>query len=137
MKFIQKLCFDKGSEDAIHFYQKVFGCRIQSLIYYKDAVANGWASPCPEIDNTVYHSEIFFGDMEVRFSDLSSQDDVELTRKTEHLIGMDTAEEVEKTFALLAEGGEVVSPLERPPYMIIIGSVRDKYGILWTLMCDF
>lgn len=136
MKMILKLCFNGRSDEAIHFYEKVFGCKVRSLIHYSDAVAYGWEEPCPEKDKSVYHSEVMFDDLEVRFAD-GEGEEVELTKKSEHLIGFDTAEEVEKAFQLLSEGGEVVEPLTRPPYMVIIGKVRDKFGLLWTLMCDF
>lgn len=136
MKFIQKFNMAGCSDAAIRLYQEVFGCRVKSLLHYRDAVAQGWEPPCPEKDDTVYHSEIYFGDAEIRFADTTAEE-AELTRQTEHLIGMDTAEEVERAFRLLAEGGEVVQPLERPPYMVIIGKVRDRFGLLWTLMCDF
>ena len=46
-------------------------------------------------------------------------------------------EEVKKAFEVLSRDGEVIQPLECPPYMVIIGSVRDCFGIQWTLMCDF
>jgi PhnB protein len=136
MKLIQKLNFEGRSGEAIRLYQEVFGCRVKSLIRYRDAVANGWEQPCPEKDDTVYHSEIYFGDFEVRFADTGAED-AELTRRVEQLVGFDTAEEVERAFALLSDGGEILMPLNRPPYMVIIGKVRDKFGIMWTLMCDF
>jgi len=54
-----------------------------------------------------------------------------------HIIGFDTAEEVEKAFSVLSDGGEVIRPLERPPYMLLIGTVKDRFGVKWELMCDF
>ncbi len=54
-----------------------------------------------------------------------------------HIIRFDTAEEVENAFSVLSDGGEVIRPLERPPYMVIIGTVKDRFGVIWELMCDF
>jgi PhnB protein len=62
---------------------------------------------------------------------------VELTKKVIHIIGFDTAEEVENAFSVLSVGGEVIKPLERPPYMVIIGTVKDRFGVHWELMCDY
>ncbi len=136
MRFIHKMCMSGCSDAAISLYRQVFGCEVKSVIHYRDAVANGWEPPCPEKDDTVYHSELLLGDTELRIVD-DSDEMADITRRVEHPVGMDTAEEVERAFALLAEGGEIVQPLERPPYMVIIGQVRDRFGILWTLMCDF
>ncbi len=136
MKFIHKLCFDGCGDDAIRLYSEVFGCTVRSLLHYRDAVANGWEPPRPDIDGYVYHSELLFGDAEVRIADAPGEE-AEWTRKTEHLIGMDTAGEVERAFMLLARDGTVLQPLEHPPYMVVIGKVRDRFGVIWTLMCDF
>jgi PhnB protein len=75
-----------------------------------------------------------FGEQEVRMNDLSDEAEVELTRKVIHIIGFDTAEEVEKAFSVLSDGGEVIRPLERPPYMLLIGTVKDRFGVKWELM---
>jgi PhnB protein len=78
-----------------------------------------------------------FGEQEVRMNDLSDEAEVKLTKEVIHIIGFDTVEEVEKAFSVLSDGGEVIRPLERPPYMVIIGTVKDRFGVKWELMCDF
>lgn len=137
MKFIQQLCFTGETVEALEQYKRAFGCMVRSLLYYSDAVKNGWEQPDAAKESLVYHSEIMFGEQEVRMNDLSDESKVELTKKVIHFIGFDTAEEVEKAFSILCEGGEVIEPLERPPYMVIIGTVKDRFGVQWKLMCDF
>ncbi|WP_277407621.1 hypothetical protein [Lacrimispora xylanisolvens] len=105
MKFIQKLCFSGEAEEALEKYKKAFGCTIRNLLHYSDAVINGWERPDEEKESLVYHSEIMFGDQEVRMNDLSDEAEVELTRKVIHIIGFDTAEEVENAFSVLSDGG--------------------------------
>ncbi len=137
MKFIQKICFSGESEEALEEYKKAFGCTVRSLLHYSDAVKSGWELPDKAKESLVYHSEIMFGEQEVRMNDLSDEAEVELTKNVFHIIGFDTVEEVEKAFSVLSDGGEVIRPLERPPYMLIIGSVKDRFGVKWELMCDF
>jgi PhnB protein len=137
MKFIQKLCFEDNTLQAIEKYKEAFGCKEKSVILYEDAVKNGWAEPNPMRDGTVYHSEIMFGEQEVRMSDTTDAAHLQLIRKLDYAVGFRTAEEVRKAFEVLSRDGEVIKPLECPPYMVIIGSVRDCFGIQWTLMCDF
>ena len=62
---------------------------------------------------------------------------IRVVHESEHLIGFRTAEEVRSAFEVLSRDGEVIAPLNCPPYMVIIGTVRDCFGIPWTLMCDF
>lgn len=94
MKFIQKLCFSGESEDALEEYKKAFGCTIRNLLHYSDAVKNGWEQKDEAKESLVYHSEIMFGEQEVRMNDLSDEADVKLTKEVIHIIGFDTVEEV-------------------------------------------
>jgi PhnB protein len=137
MKMIQQLCFSGETEEALEEYKRAFGCTVRSLLYYSDAVKNGWEQPDTAKESLVYHSEIMFGEHEVRMNDLSDEENVNITKKVIHIIGFDTEEEVEKAFSVLSDGGEVIKPLERPPYMVIIGTVKDRFGVQWELMCDF
>jgi PhnB protein len=137
MKFIQQLCFSGEAEEALEVYKRAFGCTVRSLLHYSDAVKNDWEQPNETKESLVYHSEIMFGEQEVRMNDMSDEVKVKLTKEVLHIVGFDTEKEVEKAFLVLCEGGEVIKPLERPPYMVIIGSVRDRFGVQWELMCDF
>ena len=56
----------------------------------------------------VHHSEIMFGEHEVRMNDLSDEAEVKLPKEVIHIIGFDTAEEVEKAFSVHSDGGEVM-----------------------------
>ncbi|MBO5176501.1 MAG: VOC family protein [Lachnospiraceae bacterium] len=137
MKFIQKLYFAGNTLHAIEKYKEAFGCTEKSVILYEDAVKNGWTELDPQREGTVYHSEIMFGDQEVRMTDTMDVPRLQLIRELDYAVGFRTAEEVKKAFDVLSRDGEIIHPLEYPPYMVIIGSVRDCFGIQWTLMCDF
>ena len=108
MKFIQKLCFEDNTLQAIEKYKEAFGCKEKSVILYEDAVKNGWAEPNPMRDGTVYHSEIMFGEQEVRMSDTTDAAHLQLIRKLDYAVGFRTAEEVRKAFEVLSRDGEVV-----------------------------
>lgn len=136
MKIIPMIYFNGQCDEAIELYKKAFNCKVKTLLHYSDAVNFGWEQPKPELDGRVYHSEIMFGDQEVRFCD-NSIENAELSQKTVHVVGFDTAEEVETAFEILRDGGEVIKPLSRPPYLVITGTVRDKFGIQWQLLCDY
>lgn len=136
MKIIPLIHFNGQCDEAIQLYKKAFGCTVKSLIHYSDAVNHGWEKQDTLAENRVYHSEILFGNQEVRLSD-NSEEEAELSRQVVHLISFDTAEEVEEAFAVLREDGEILQPLEKPPYAVIIGTVKDRFGIQWNLVCDF
>ena len=49
-------------------------------------------------------------------------------------LAMDSAEEVERVYALLKDGGEVYMPLEKTFFASRFGMLRDRFGIAWTLL---
>ncbi len=137
MKIITQLCFAGTADAALKLYKRAFGCTVKTLIHYRDAVSYGWEKPNEDIDDRVYHSEIFFGDCEVRLTDLGDSEKTALTQKITMNVSFDTEEEVRRVFSVLAEEGTIIRELTCPPYMVIIGEVRDQFGVAWCLMCDF
>lgn len=137
MKLIQQFHFRGETEEALELYKRAFGCTVKSLLHNSDAVKNGWEKPNESIDHLVYHSEILFDEQEIRMADSFDKAKVDVTKEVTHIVGFDTEQEVEKAFAVLSEQGEVITPLERPPYMVITGCVKDRFGLKWELMCDF
>ena len=49
------------------------------------------------------------------------------------LLGTAAPDELERWFAALGEGGEVVDPLARKPWGDHDGQVRDRFGITWLI----
>lgn len=137
MKFIQKMYFKNEADKALELYKLAFGCTVKCWITYADAVKAGWEKPNPAKDSSLYHCEIMFGEQEIRMENTEDESLLENVHKVEYLVGFDTEEEVVKAFNILSEGGEVIRPLEKPPFMVVIGSVRDRFGNIWVLMCDF
>jgi len=48
----------------------------------------------------------------------------------------DTKEEVERAFAVLADGGEALVPLRRTTYSSCVGNVIDRFGVRWGLLTE-
>ena len=137
MKFILGLYFDGQAKEALALYERAFGCRVETCLYYKDAVRLGWAAPDEGKGDLIFHSEVRFGQQEVRLGDLGGEERIRMTRETRYTVSLDSEEDVIRAFDALAEGGVVIRPLERPPFLVIIGGVRDRFGVNWELLCDY
>lgn len=122
MQIIPTLHFNRTCEKAIDLYQRAFGCTVKCLLYYSDAVKAGWIQADSERMNMVYHSEILFGEQEVRMSDCVGEAS-DLSQEVFLTVKFEKAEQVEQAFNILKEKGTVIVPLERPPYCEIVGSV--------------
>lgn len=134
MTIIPTFHFTGQCEEAIRLYIKTFDCKVKSIMHYSDAVARGWEKDIPEISNYVYHSEILFGEQIIRMSD-----NVKAVQNTNtavfFAVMLETREQAQKAFDCLKIDGTIVEPFESTPYSAGMGSVVDKYGIRWRLMC--
>lgn len=135
MMIIPTLHFCGQCEEAINLYKEAFGCKVNYIMRYADAVQRGWEQDIPEIRNTVYHSEVLFGEQLFRMSDGVG---------TEHntntavffAVNLDTVEEVKRAFEVLQTSGTVIEPLESTPYSACMDSIMNKFGIRWMIMSE-
>ena len=137
MKIITQLCFEGQGDEAIELYKEAFGFTVKSLFHYGDAVKLGWEKPNDSFNGLVYHSELVRDGTELRVTDLAGAGQAELTRRISVNVQFETEEEVINAFHTLAKDGEIIRDLEKPPYMVIMGEVKDRFGVHWALMCDF
>lgn len=132
---IPTLHFCGQCEAAIHLYKEAFGCKVNYLMRYTDAVQRGWEKDIPEIRNTVYHSEVLFGEQIFRMSD-GSETETNTNTSVFFAISLDSVEEVKRAFEVLQTSGTVIDPLESTPYSSCMGSIMDKFGIRWRVMTE-
>ena len=121
------LFFPGNTEQAIAFYQEVFGG--QATITRRGDVDPA-ASETEK--NQVVHALLTGGEITLRASD---RDDTTLdvqTRVELSVIGTNEPQ-LRATFDGLANGGTVRVPLARQFWGEIFGAVTDKYGIGWQV----
>jgi len=121
------LFFPGSTEQAIGFYQQVFGGQVT-------ITRRGDVDPAatPEQRSQVINALLTGGDITLRASDREDTSISPQTRVELSLIGTDEAR-LRALFDGLADGGTVVAKLERQFWGDIFGSVIDKYGIGWQV----
>jgi predicted 3-demethylubiquinone-9 3-methyltransferase (glyoxalase superfamily) len=48
----------------------------------------------------------------------------------------ETEEEIDRVFAILSEGGQILMPLDRYPFSPKFGWLSDRFGVSWQLSLD-
>ena len=121
------LFFPGSTEQAIGFYQQVFGGQVS-------ITRRGDVDPtaAPGQRDQVINALLTGGDITLRASDREDTSVSPQTRVELSLIGTDDAR-LRELFDGLADGGTVVAKLERQFWGDIFGSVVDKYGIGWQV----
>jgi PhnB protein len=121
------LFFPGNAEEAINFYQQVFGGQVD-ITRLSDVDPNA-----PDAQrNMVINAQLTGGDLTLRASDREDTSTQSQTRVELSLIGTDEAR-LRVLFDGLAEGGTVRSKLERQFWGDVFGAVTDKYGIGWQV----
>ncbi len=122
------LFFPGNAEQAIAFYQQVFGGQV--AITRRGDVDPTAASE--QEKNQVINAQLTGGDITLRASDREDTSTDPQTRIELSLIGTDDAR-LRARFDGLADGGTVRTKLERQFWGDVFGAVTDKYGIGWQV----
>ena len=124
------LVFEGRCEEALDFYKNALGADVTMLMRFKD-------SPDPEAcpvddENKIMHAAIKIGDSPIMASDghcggNPSFQGISLS------IGLTDVADAERKYNALADGGEVVMPLEKTFWSPSFGVVKDKFGVSWMI----
>jgi PhnB protein len=121
------LFFPGNAEQAIAFYQQVFGGQV-SITRRGDVDPAATAGQ----KNLVVNALLTSGDITLRASDREDATASPQTRIELSLIGTDEAR-LRALFEGLAQDGTVKAELERQFWGDVFGAVLDKYGIGWQV----
>jgi PhnB protein len=127
------LTFNGRCEEAIEFYKKAIGAKVEAMMRFKDAPADHRCSPGTE--NNIMHSCLRIGDTAVMASDGMAQGKPEFKGFSLALIAKNEAE-ADRLFAALAEGGQVHMPLGKTFFSPRFGALADKFGVGWMVVVE-
>ena len=130
------LFFDGRCDEALEFYTKILGARINMLMRFKDSPEPpppGCAAPGTE--NKVMHAEIRIGETVVMVSDgrcagKAAFQGVSLCLTVAGVVDADRA------FNALAAGGEIQMPLAKTFFSPRFGMVADRFGVSWMVIVE-
>ena len=132
MKIEIHLHFNGCCREALEFYTKELGGTEVSLLTYGESPAG---EHVPEDQqNWIVHGSMSLGDLVIAGADIMT--DYERPAGFNILLQLENEEDSRTKFALLAEGGEVIMPLQSTFWSPSYGIVRDKLGIPWEVNCN-
>ena len=132
------LYFDGRCEEALAFYQKALGAKVDAMMRFSDAPPDapqpaegcGGAMMSPD---KVMHAAFRIGDSLLMASDGMAQGKPEFKGISLTLALKDEAE-VKRLFAALSDGGQVQMPLTPTFFSPSFGMVADRFGVSWMLL---
>lgn len=123
------LMFEGRAEEAMRLYVSLFeNSEIESLVRY------GAGQDGPE--GTVQQAVFSLNGQRIRCFDSPVHHAFSFTPAVSLFVTFASAEEVDRTFAALSDGGEVLMPPGEYPFSPRFAWVQDRFGVSWQLFLE-
>jgi len=121
--------FEGQSKEAVHFYERVLGGKIMSIMTFGDLPPDSNHPIAEDVKELVMHAHLKVGEVDLMFSDTfpgmphQPGDTVQIAIHTEK------EDKTREIFEALADGGQVEMPLQKTDWSPLYGIVKDKFGV--------
>lgn len=131
MKLSVYLNFAGNCEQAFRFYEQHLGGTVTMLRRHDEQpqdsrVPADWTA-------AVLHARLELGDTVVMGADIPG---AEPMRSAYLTLSTATAEEAERVYALLSEGGQIFMKMEETFFARRFAMLRDGFGTSWMILCE-
>ena len=126
--------FNGSCEEAFTFYQSVFGGELQ-LVRYGE-LENNMGLKGDDLNQVGNVALPMVGETMLYGSDVPEAFGAPVESGNQHQINIETesADEAERLFNALSEGGDVKMPLEQTEWAESFGMCTDQFGVEWLVM---
>lgn len=126
------LFFDGTCAEAMRFYEKTLGGKIEAMLTYGQSPEPGQCTPGSE--NLIMHARLLLGDRALMASDTPPS---QPKHQGMHGFGLSlnypSAAEARRTFDALSPGGQVLMPMAKTFWAEAFGCVTDRFGTPWMV----
>jgi PhnB protein len=126
------LNFNGTCREAFTFYETCFRGKLVAMLAHGETPM---ADQMPEMKDSIVHARLIVGNTALMGSDCPPEY-FHATQGITVSMVIDTAEEADRIFAELSEGGAVRMPIEETFWAVRFGMVTDKFGIPWMINCE-
>jgi PhnB protein len=125
--------FDGRCDEALEFYKKALGAKVDMLMRFKEAPDQAMITP--ESKDKVMHAAVHIGDSQILMSDGRCNGKPSFQGFSLTINAADTAT-ADQQFKALAEGGQVQMPLGETFFASRFGMLADKFGVGWMIIVE-
>jgi PhnB protein len=128
------LFFNGRTEEALQFYSRHLGAKVEMLMRFKESPEP--QRPGMEVPgDKVMHSSFRIGDTQLMASDGMCTGKTNFDGFSLSISAPDDAE-AKRIFNALADGGKVAQPLTETFFASSFGMVADRYGLNWMVIAE-
>jgi PhnB protein len=130
MQIVPYLVLNGNCREAFEFYAKCFRGTIEMMLSHGESPVA--AQVPPEWHALVMHARLSVGGATLMGSD-SRPGESKPAHGYSVMMSLDTAEEAERVFAELADGGKVTMPMGESFWAARFGMLVDRFGTPWMI----
>ena len=130
MKLETYIFFTDQCAQAMRFYEKALGGKIEMMMTYADAPAGPHNTP--DMANKVIHARLTVGDAVLMASDGPES---EVRKGFAVTLQADTVAEADRLFDALSDGATITMPIGETFFSKRFGMLIDKFGTPWMVNC--
>ncbi len=131
MKLSVYLNYPGQCEEAFRFYEQHLGGKVTMLQPHGEQPDPSRLPP--DWETKVLHARMEIGGTVVMGADIPG---AEPMRSAYLTLTVPTAEEAERLYALLSEGGQIFMKMEETFFAKRFAMLRDRFGTSWMLLCE-
>jgi PhnB protein len=125
------LSFEGRCDEAIEFYEKSLGAKVDILMRFKECPDQSMVSPGSA--EKVMHAALRVGDTQILMSDGRCQGGPNFNGFS-LAVSAESDADAERMFNALADGGQVRMPLAKTFFSSRFGMVADRFGVGWMVL---
>lgn len=131
------LNFDGRSDEALEFYQKAIGAKVEFLMRFSEnpEPCPDEQSPAPNADKVMHASVLVGENSRFMASDCDCKGESQFQGVSLALYAT-SPEQAQTYFHGLSEGGQVVMPLAETFFSPCFGMVIDRFGVSWMVIVE-
>lgn len=125
------LTFDGNCADAMRFYERVFGGRIEMMITWAESPEADQAPP--GASDRIMHARLVVDDRVLMASDTVPGQAFEGMKNVWISMAYPTAGDAQRIFTALSDGADVTMPMQKTFWADAFGMLVDRFGTCWML----
>ena len=133
MKVQPYLNFEGRCEEALEFYKKAVGAKVDVMMRCKDAPEPGQITP--GLENKILHSSFTVGSSTIMATDGYNKNNPNFNGISLALT-VASESQAKKIFDALSSGGEGRMPLTKTFFSPAFGMLADKFGVPWMVVTE-
>ena len=118
-------------EQAFRFYEQHLGGNITMMMTHEQQPDTTQVPP--NWKNAILHARIEIGETVLMGADIPN---AEPMRSAYLTLRLNSAEEAERIYALLTDGGQIFMKMEQTFFASRFAMLRDRFGTSWMLLCE-